>query len=358
MDVRLVGHGHAAVRATHTKTLELTPDTDITERATCIVAVGIDQAPGALAGPVRITIRAGDQAFTFEARANSSWEPGGTAVIRRGPLRLPGTFATHASAAASDLPRSLVEALRHPDNAVEVTVEPIRGRPCAVLFALDPSSPNDPRLGPELAAADLVVAEDEVAARLIGQRVAHGSVEVDGRVLVVATRELPGQTVVSALGSVDVETVGLAPPLAAAAASPSRAPLLIAPDGTDPRELLRDAPAGVRLVFETPAEEVLAVVRLAAESRGATGAVLVQENAPPVRYVAGAPIELPSHSPVHICFDAAPESTALDPRIRTAIDGLVADGVPTKTAAKALAALTGWDRRRAYDTVLNWPKTE
>jgi hypothetical protein len=30
--------------------------------------------------------------------------------------------------------------------------------------------------------------------------------------------------------------------------------------------------------------------------------------------------------------------------------------VATRTVAKALAALTGWDRRRAYNTVLNWEK--
>jgi hypothetical protein len=39
-----------------------------------------------------------------------------------------------------------------------------------------------------------------------------------------------------------------------------------------------------------------------------------------------------------------------------AVDGLVANGVPTRAAAAALATLTGWDRRRAYDAVLNWPR--
>jgi hypothetical protein len=354
--VRFVGHGHPAIRATHTKTLELTPDEDITERATCVVAVGIDEAPAPLAGTVRITIRAVDESFTFDARANSEWDPQGTAVIRRSPLRLPGTFATHASAAARDLPRPLAEALRNPDAVVEVTVEPIAGRPCAVLFALDPNRTGDPRLRAELAAADLVVAEDETAARLLGERVAHGPIHVDARVLVVAARELPGQTVVGALRNVDVETVGLPPPLAAAAASPSRSPVHIAPTGADPSDLLRDAPAGVRLVLAAPADEVAALLALAAEVRGTAGAVLVQAHAQPIRVHADEPFELASSDRVHICFDAAPESTALDPRVREAIGELLADGVPTKTAAKTLAALTGWDRRRAYDTVLNWQK--
>jgi hypothetical protein len=354
--VRLAGHGHPAIRATHHKTLELTRDPEISERATCVVAVGVDDEPAALAGDVAVTIRAGAQSFRLTARANSSWDPTGSAILRRSPLRTPATFATHASAAANDLPRAFVEALRDPQAVVEVHVEPVRGRACAVLFALDPDRRNDPRLRAELAAADLVVAEDEPAARLLGERVAHGPVEVAGRVLVLAVRELPGRTVAGALGAVDVETVGLPPSLSAAAASPSRAALLVAGPGTDPGALLKGAPADVRLVLAVDADEVVPTLRRAAELRGTHRAVLVQGGSPPVRVSADAPVELWSSEPVHLCLAPAPESTALDPGVRLAIDGLLADGVPTKAAARALAALTGWDRRRAYDAVLAWPK--
>lgn len=357
--MRLVGHGHAAIRATHRKTLELTHDADITERATCVVAVGVDvdgpRAP--LAGDVRITIAAGGESCTVEARANSSWDPTGTAIIRRSPLRLPDTFATHASAAASDLPRQLVEALRRPDNTVEVTVELAPGRACVVLFALDPGHPDGARLRAELAAAELVVAEDEVAARLLGERVAHGPVAVDRRVLVVATAELPGRTVLAALAETDVETVGLSPALAAAAASPSRAQLVLAEDGADPRATLRAAPAAARVVVRVPAAEVDGLLAVAAARRGTSDAVLVQPFAAPMRVHADRPVVLPNRDDAYVCFDAASERSALDPRVRAALAALLADGVPTKTAATALAELTGWPRRRAYDYVVEQART-
>ena len=46
----------------------------------------------------------------------------------------------------------------------------------------------------------------------------------------------------------------------------------------------------------------------------------------------------------------------LDADVRAAVDGLLADGVATRTAARALSALSGWDRRRSYDAILSWPR--
>jgi hypothetical protein len=347
--VRLVGRGHPAIRATHTKTLELTPDAEVTERATCVVAVHLDRQRRALAGDVQLTLRAGTESFTFAARANSAWDPNGTAVIRRSPLRLPGTFATHASAAAADLPRTLVAAAADPRTTVELDVEPLPGRPCAVLFAMDATRPVDARLEAELAAADLVVAEDDDAANAIGERVSRGPVELRGRVLVLATRDLPGASIAAQLAGVDVETVGLPPLLAAAAASPSRTPLVVAAPDADLRTVLRDAPVAARVALSLPAEQLDAVLRMAADARGSAHGVLVQPHAQPVRIdVATAP----AHGTVYLCFDADTGEAALGPRIRAAIEALVSDGVATKTAAAALAALTGWERRRAYAAVL------
>lgn len=350
--MRLVGHGHPAIRATHAKTLEFSAHAEITERASCVVAVAMTRAPGPLAGPVRVTISAGGHSFSLQAYANSGWDPSGAAVLRRSLTQLPGTLATRATAAASDLPRPLVEALRDPATAVEVEVAPVPGPPCVVLASLPPGRPADPWLAAEMAAADLVVAEDDEAARIAGIRVTTGPVPVDGRVLVLAARDLPGQTVVDALRTAEIEAVGLPARFAAAAASPSRGPLLLAPPGADPRELLRDTPAGTRLVMPTSADALPALLALAEEVRGPGGAVLAQEHAPPMRIRTGDRPRLPSRDPVHVCFDAAEARDALDPRVRAAIDGLLADGVATKTVANALAGLTGWPRRRAYAAVV------
>ena len=305
-----------------------------------------------MAGDVRLILRAGEEECEFEARANSAWAPGDTVVIRRSPLRLPGTFATHASAAAADIPRSLIEAARDADTRVTLDVEPVRGRACAVLFALDPSRTPGPRLAAELNAAELVVAEDEVAAQALGQRVNAGPILVTGRVLVVAAQDLPGISVARDLASVDVETIGLPPLLAAAAASPARGPLLVAAPDADPRGVLRDAPAEARVAMAVRGTELPDVLHMAAEARGSAHGVLVQPYAAPVRI--GSAQQLRAKGMVYVCFDAVAGAEALDPRVRAAVDALVADGVPTKATAAALAALTGWERRRAYDAVLAW----
>ena len=356
--MRLVGRGHPAITATHAKTLEFSADPTITGRASCVVATQRADDATAVAGDVRITLRAGTESFTFDARGNSSWDPAGNAVIRRSPLQLRDTLATSASAAASDLPRPLAAALRDPDAEVELLLEPAHAqRPCAVLFALDQRRASGIQLAAELAAAELVIAEDEDAARATGTRVARGAVPVDRRVLVVATQELPGRTVAAALRDVDVETVGLPPPLAAAAASPSRGSLVLAPPDADPRIVLRDAPAAARVVLAVGPERLDAVLRLAAEVRGTSGAVLVHPNTPPVRIDTAGVAGLPRASRTgYLCLDAAVDSDALDPRTSAALTALLADGVATRTAANALAALTGWDRRRAYDAVLAWQR--
>lgn len=355
--MRCVGSGHPAIRATHHKTLEVTPDADITARATCVVAVGAAGPDTAVAGDVRITLRAGARAFTFTARGNSSWRPGSSAVIRRSPLRLPGTFATHATAAANDLPRELVALLQDPRAEVALDIEPLPGRLCAVLFALDPGRPDDPRLPAELAAADQVIAEDTAAAALVGEPVAAGPLPVTGRTLVLATRDLPGRTVVADLASVEVETVGLPPPLAAAAAFPARGPLLVMPVGSEAAEAMQNAPAASRVVVEVPADEVMAVLRRAAQHQRAERAVLVQGAAPPVLVATDVPVELWGSEPVQVCFGPGAADQELGPRVRAAVAALLDEQVPTRAAARVLAELTGWPRRSAYEYLLEQPKS-
>jgi hypothetical protein len=345
--VELVGRGDARIRATHAKTLELTADAQITERATCVIAVDTRPATDRMAGPVRVTIRAGDESFGFEAHANSAWEPGGAAVIRRGPLRLPGTLATHASAAAADLPPALVARLRDPSTVVTVTLDPRPNPPCLVLFAADPAVPGDPRLAAEVAAADTVVAADGTAARLVGNAAALPA-QITGRTLVVATSALPEGVV---HGDVPVETVGLLPEVAAAAAAPWPGPVLLA-TAQAPAEALRRAPARCRVVLATERRGLAALLRAARDIRGSTVAVVARDYADPVLVRVDDPGEFAGADRLFVC--PGPGDADLDPAVRAAVTGLLADGVPTRAAARALATLTGWPQRRAYSAVLSW----
>jgi hypothetical protein len=362
--VRFVGHGHPAIRATHGKTLEIISDAAITERATCVVAVGArSEPPQPLAGPVRITITAGGASFTLDALANPLWDPSGPAVIRRSPLRLPGTLATGASAAAADLPRPLATALADPAADVEVLVEPAPTTPAVVLFAADAARPADPTLAAEVAAADLVVAEDAAARRLVPLSSAVPDAQ---RVLLVAAVDLPGRaltgsdpaiapSIARAAGHA-IEVIGLPGPLAVAAACPSRAPLTIAPADSDPRTVLRAVPSTHRLVLTVPHDRVAGLLADAAAHRGQGRASVAQDFGP---VLAAAPDAIPApatHDDVHVCLHPAPPGDDLDPRVRSALAALVEDGVPTRTTARALAELTGWPRRRAYDAALEFVK--
>lgn len=367
--LRLVGLGHDQIRATHTKTLELSADASITARATCVIAVGmtVDAGDARLAGPVRIALRAGEESFSLHAVANSSWDPADGAVIRRSGLRLRGTLATDADAAASDLPAPFVNALRSPDTIVEAIVHRAARRPDGragmMLLWSDPSRGSDPRLAAEIAAADLVLGEDGPAIELIaraGRRTGRSSdvgqvVQRRGRVLAVATCDLPGASVVSWLGddsAVAVDVAGLPPPLAAAAASPARGPLVVATATHDLRELLRTTPAANRICLAVSGSRVAALLALAVKLRGNGGAVVAQQYAAPQRATDGRVPALPTRDTVFCCLDGSSEDTALDPAVGAAIAGLVGDGVSTRTAARALAELSGWPSKRAYDYVL------
>ncbi|MBE7188104.1 DUF371 domain-containing protein [Jatrophihabitans endophyticus] len=341
--MRFVGRGHPAVRATHAKTLELTPGGELTERGTCIVAVGAEAQPAApMAGPVRIRITAGGRSATLHATATSSWDPAGPIVVRRGPLRLPGTFATDADLAAADLPRDLVAALQDPDALVTVDVVAVPAEtPTVVLFAADPSRPDDPRLRAELDAADTVEAQDAGARSLVEQRQADGP-----RRLVVATADLPRPPDDAAA----VEVVGLPPQLAVIAAA-GAGDYLVTTTG-DVRRALRRTPAGGRVATVTTPTALPDLLALADEVRGSSRCTTAQPFGPIRCADVEHPPQLVGRDPVFVCFASADRPDGLDPDVRSAIAGLLADGVPSKTAAAALAALSGMPRRAAYDAVL------
>lgn len=344
--MRFTGRGHPAIRATHDKTLELVADEALTERGTCIVAVGAEAEPARpLAGPVRVRIAAAGQRFSLDAVANPNWQPDGPVVIRRGPLRLPGTFATDATAAASDLPRDLVTALADPDTLVTLDVQPLPSGPVIVLCAADPNAAGpSAALQAELDRADEVVVEDAAARRLAGPP--RG--EPGGRTVVVACDHLPR----SRTGT-QVDVVGLAPLVAVAAACGGDSPVTVTDDPSE----LRRVPVGHRLTLMVIRRQLPELLRRAERDRGVSVATVMQQHGRPLLATSDALPDLAGADEVAVCLHPATESDALDPAVHVAVSALLADGVPTKTTAKALAALTGWERRRAYDAVVNWSAT-
>lgn len=137
--VRAYGHPH--LRATHAKTLELTRETSVTERATCVVGVGADFDPEELAllrGPVSLTLRAGDHEASGTAVINPGHEVCERIVLRRSGFRDADTLVTDATLAADDLPPALAAALAEPSTQVTLTIGEA-ARPAPLVFVGEPA---------------------------------------------------------------------------------------------------------------------------------------------------------------------------------------------------------------------------
>ena len=115
--VSFVCRGHPNIVGTHDKTLELTRDTDISARATCVLGVSSSHDDHALAGVARA--RAGDlecDGARDELAATISpfflGDP--SLVLRRGPGLRGRTLAFDATKTAAAIDRDLVARLRDP----------------------------------------------------------------------------------------------------------------------------------------------------------------------------------------------------------------------------------------------------
>ncbi|MFD9477526.1 MULTISPECIES: DUF371 domain-containing protein [Streptomyces] len=141
--------GHELVRSTHAKTLELTGDAEISERATCVVGVGAELAAGSLAalrGRVRISVAAGGREAVGEAVVNPTHLTRDRLVIRRSHQTDPDTLAVGSTLTAAVLSAPLVTSLTDPGTEVVVTITELAPPPPLVLIGPPPSSTPSSRL--------------------------------------------------------------------------------------------------------------------------------------------------------------------------------------------------------------------
>ncbi|MBM7772424.1 hypothetical protein JOD54_002628 [Actinokineospora baliensis] len=354
--LRLRCRGHAEIRATHGKTLEFTSDGAITGRATCVVGVAgevVGQAPGAVAGPIEITVSAGGITATVQALANSRWRPGASAVVRRSGQRLSNTLATDADLSSADLPRELVVALADPGAVVDVVVR--RGETSGThLVRYRASGPED-RLVAECAAADVILAEDAGARVLLSELgfTASRDATGPGRVLAVSTLDGTSSVVRQLLAEQPrVEVLGVPPELAVTGAAPTPAPVLLA-TGLSRKDVAKLAATSrsARVVFRCPAAEV---------SRWVAGARNVSVMALDERPVWGAVEEfaqLSGSTDVWCALDPTSSTDlGIDVDVAELVTALLGHDVSASTVARALAAQPGWSRKQAYDFVLERTK--
>lgn len=370
--VRIVARGHPDIRASHGKTLELTAESGITARASCVVGVDARLPAYPMAGPIRLTLSAAGESVSWRAVGNSGWWPSsGSAVIRRSDRRLPDTFATDAELAAADLPRALVAALAAPDTAVSLLAEPAAGPAGGTVVRCRLAGSGPDRVRAELAAADLVLAEDDAAQDWLASAGITGSSGLTapsenvaacladgGRVLAVAAGDGTDLTeLLAAAGAVEV--LGAPAELAVSAAAADRSAVLQAA-GIRLRELpaLAAAHPALALAFRCPAERL---PRLLAELDRDQATVIVAPVDNPERPIRAElkdqalpyQLALPRRGEL-ACRVAGLGQPADGPAIEPAalVRQLLAQSVTPRTVALAVAALPGWSRRSAYEFVL------
>jgi hypothetical protein len=129
-------YGHPQIKATHTKTFEITRAESLTPRGDCIVGVRADKGCRDLAkdvkralqqedARVRLLIEVNDHHFQVRAYGHPrlALTHPHDLVVRRSRFTCTRTLAVGADAAASNLPREMVAALRDPATRGFLVIE-------------------------------------------------------------------------------------------------------------------------------------------------------------------------------------------------------------------------------------------
>ena len=127
--VTIIGRGHAAITASHAKTVELVIEPEIGARATCVAAVGARVESGDLLdlrGWIDLTIEADGVSDVVRAHANPAFVAGHRLVVRREPAPVRDALLVEADRGAADLDPGLVAALK--DARINGHGDPVAGR--------------------------------------------------------------------------------------------------------------------------------------------------------------------------------------------------------------------------------------
>lgn len=138
MEVTVNAHGHEHVRATHGSTFEVTSDDFLTPAGDCILGIEADRAPAdfddefvaACQGAdvtITATLEVADASHTITGRGDPelAFTNDRSMVGRTSTYVDDRTIMCEADAAATDVPRAIVEALADgADLTMTLTVEP------------------------------------------------------------------------------------------------------------------------------------------------------------------------------------------------------------------------------------------
>ena len=124
------------VRSFHPTTIEVTTEEHLTPRGDCIVGVAADKGCAGLSeevkralrvdgAPVTVRLVVGEMAFSVKALGDSRLEltHPHDIVLRKSDFVSDRTLAVGAGAAARDIPREMVDALKDPGTAGRLEIE-------------------------------------------------------------------------------------------------------------------------------------------------------------------------------------------------------------------------------------------
>lgn len=129
MQFTAIGHTH--VLSTHRNTIEFTHDKNLTHRGDCILGVNATYTLDTIkkeqfSDKIKIMLTIDDISDEIVAEYNPSFSDPHEMVIRKTDFTDKRTFAIHATKAAKDIKRALVEKMKKPDAILVICVEQIK----------------------------------------------------------------------------------------------------------------------------------------------------------------------------------------------------------------------------------------
>ncbi len=130
----IIAYGHPNITAKHRTTLQVTKDEEITLRADCVIGVRADKSVRDLSqelkshllegGSVSIGISVREMEFHLEAMGDPRLRltHARDVVVRKSDFVDDRTLVIRSSAAARDLPREMVRAMRRADEVIVMEI--------------------------------------------------------------------------------------------------------------------------------------------------------------------------------------------------------------------------------------------
>jgi hypothetical protein len=363
--VTIIGRGHAAITASHAKTVELAAEPEIGPRATCVAAVDARVESGdllGLRGWIDLMIEAGGVTEVVRGHANPAFAPGDRLVVRQAPAPVLDALLVEADRGAADLDRRLVAALADPGATVTVTLSPAqdeRGGRGALIV-----SPGAPWSSP--AAAPSRPVEMSLRSPLSPEDVEAATHALDDAEYVSLDGNLAGDPAAVAL--VQAAWNGGHHVLPAAGLGPLPSALAVAGVDLSSVSVGSVEPEATCVVLAVPSGDVAKAVRAIEQAMpGARGVVVLDagtgtmnatswqapgESTVPSRRGRDA-IVVAGRSPT------APEAdSALPHPVAVLAAELVARGASTREVSEALQRATGMSRKAAYAAALELAPSE